>query len=109
MNYTYNYLKLQSILYTTIRKRNDCNVRDVVRETLRHEFIHLAKVVMIDSIKLSQLPLSILLIDCYYEGSGILYRQQCYNLFQSFYETTINFSKEYFYLILLKKIDNTQL
>ncbi|MHA1488573.1 MAG: hypothetical protein ACTSRI_02825 [Promethearchaeota archaeon] len=105
MNYSHLYWKLKNNLYTTIRKKCNEKIGSIVSETYNYRPLHEAKIIAIDKIKLSQLPLSVLLMDCYYGNSSIRIRQDCYALFQSFYKKPINFSKQFFYLILLEKIN----
>lgn len=104
MNYSHLYSKLVwNKLYTTIRKSCKVKVGDIEKETYNWDFLYSAKVLLINRVKLTQLPLSVLIMDCYYKGCNIQTRADCYALFQSFYEAPLNFSKQLFHLILLKK------
>lgn len=109
MNYSHLYSKLKNELYTTIRKNKPAEIGDVVEEyyTGGREplLLHKAQVIAIDRVKLSQLPTSVLIMDCFYEGSNIRSRFDCYELFQSFQPTTVRFSTQTFHLILLKKVN----
>lgn len=105
MNYSHLYSKLKhNELYTTIRKSCLVKVGDIEDETYDHQLLHCAKVLRVDKVKLSQLPTSVLIMDCHYEGNNINNRFDCYQLFQSFYYNKIDFRFDDFYIILLKKV-----
>lgn len=105
MKYTHAYYKLVNQVYTTIRKtkRKKQEVGSIETEKVNNVFWHKAIILHIDMVKLSELPLGILLMDCIYPNSKIETRNDCYNLFQSFYKKEIDFENQNFYLFILKK------
>lgn len=104
LNFSHKYAKLEGRIYTTIRKRKIANIGDIIAINIRKRFDHYAKVLNIERVKLSNLPDSILLLDCFC-NNNIKTREDCYKLFQSFYRNIIDFEKQTWYLYLLLKCD----
>jgi len=108
MNYSHHYYKLGNRVYTTIRKSKKPNqkVGTIELEYFNNILIHKVEILRIERVILDKLNESLLIMDCLYPNSKIDSRENCYELFKSFYVNEIDFSTQIFYLFLLKKVKN---
>jgi hypothetical protein len=106
MNFSHPYYKLGNRIFTTIRRKNSLKFGDIEPIKLKNKFQFNAKILHIQKIKVSMLPEGILLMDCLYPKCKIETKADCLNLIQSFYGDKIDFEKEDFHLILLKRMDS---
>ena len=105
MNYRHQYFKLQSKIYTTIRKsKKQFKKGQVIIACFRNIQQHVAKINYIQEVKLAQIHTGFLLLDCLYPNSKIITRYDCYELFQSFYENPIDFQNQKFHLFLMERL-----
>lgn len=97
MKYSHNYTKLLLNEYTTIRRYPKGKVGKIVKESYPKGW-HFAKIIKIERSAISRIPISLLQCD-----TDLLFRDEIYALFQSFYKKPINFDKERFYIYCLKR------
>ena len=100
MKYTHNYSKLQNEGYTTIRRYNKgYKVGDIITEIYPNGK-HQAKIIKIERQTLDRLFICFL-----EEDTDLLFREDIYKLFQSFYKKPIDFENEKFYIYYLERIE----
>jgi hypothetical protein len=82
-------------------KKSDQTEGKVEQEVVKGVFKHYSIIISVDSVKLPEIPTGFLIMD--YPGASIKNREDCYSLFQSFYQSKIDFEKQQWYLFILIK------
>lgn len=98
MNYKHNYTKLDNNIYTTIRRRKNGNVGDIITEKCP-KGSYRAKIIGLERNTLNNLSLEFLQRD-----TDLSNRTEIYRLFQSFYRNPIDFENEKFWIYTMEKI-----
>lgn len=102
MKYSHDYSKLKKDKYTTIRRYKKGEIGDIQKEEYPSGN-HYAIITSIKKMPLDDLPIRFLT-----EDTDLLYREDIYNLFQSFYPSPIDFEKEKFYIYFLKRVNKNE-
>lgn len=97
MQYSHNYTKLKRKEYTTIRRYSKGKLGDIITEVYPNGK-HKAQIIKIERATLESLNLPFLEAD-----TDLLWRNEIYRLFQSFYKKTIDFENEMFYIYYLRQ------